>query len=86
MNAGFDETLAATRDQLAEVGFGILPELDMDQVRCSANQNDYHAERRCRLVAAPRAGGVLRTRPAPSVRWHFRIHPTDGMGPLSGSG
>ena len=27
--AGFDETLAATRAQLAEVGFGILSEIDM---------------------------------------------------------
>jgi uncharacterized protein (DUF302 family) len=27
--AGFDETLAATRAQLAEVGFGVLTEIDM---------------------------------------------------------
>jgi uncharacterized protein (DUF302 family) len=29
VSAGFDETLAATRAQLAEVGFGVLTEIDM---------------------------------------------------------
>src|SRR5829696_782017 len=29
MSAGFDEALAATREQLAEVGFGILSEIDL---------------------------------------------------------